>query len=553
MVLSRFWYLVLALALGASAYLLFVATAVHNREALRAAREGLQPDVQVVASYLRDDARRRSSLLIAPSLDEEIRSQVAKSSAAADKVPAEARDKARSALRKQGEAMPADGRFDALFAVDAAGRVVAQTGFDQAAGLEGFELGGYPLVADALHGWVRDDAWVLGGRIYRVVARPIELEAGALPAGAIVGARIVDDTFARELSRRTSAAVGFYAAGKRVASGAPESFDTGQLDFITNDLAAVERDPAYKDKGLTDVRVLHGDLAVIYARLPGEAWDLGAGFAVARLAHLSGSPLEFESQKTEADKAAVPMGPLGAVAAALALIGLLFSVLEHTRPLHAFRSEVLRLAKGEIEQLTASRFRGVYRKIASDLNDGIEKVAAKGGGARRADLEQVLGPIPTQPAMSAFAFPGAADASSDVAATSATTPSAPRPLPVAPPPPPMRALEPTPIASSISSSAPPPPRPVPPRPPGRAEEADVEPSTQPLPEEMAEWLGVFDEFVRVKQQCSEPTEGLTFEKFQVTLRKNRDALVQKHACRRVKFTVYVKEGRAALKASPVRE
>jgi hypothetical protein len=72
-------------------------------------------------------------------------------------------------------------------------------------------------------------------------------------------------------------------------------------------------------------------------------------------------------------------------------------------------------------------------------------------------------------------------------------------------------------------------------------------------DEMAEWLSVYDDFVRTKRQCSEQVEGLTFEKFSHTLRKNRDLLVQRHACKRVKFSVYVKEGRASLKATPVRD
>ena len=68
-----------------------------------------------------------------------------------------------------------------------------------------------------------------------------------------------------------------------------------------------------------------------------------------------------------------------------------------------------------------------------------------------------------------------------------------------------------------------------------------------------EWQGVYDEFIRTKRECGEPTDGLTFEKFQQTLKKNRDALMQRHGCKRVKFSVYVKEGRASLKATPVRD
>ncbi len=71
--------------------------------------------------------------------------------------------------------------------------------------------------------------------------------------------------------------------------------------------------------------------------------------------------------------------------------------------------------------------------------------------------------------------------------------------------------------------------------------------------ETGEWLIVYEEFVRTKKQCGEATDGLTFEKFQHTLKKNRDALMQRHGCKRVKFSVYVKEGRASLKATPVKE
>jgi hypothetical protein len=64
---------------------------------------------------------------------------------------------------------------------------------------------------------------------------------------------------------------------------------------------------------------------------------------------------------------------------------------------------------------------------------------------------------------------------------------------------------------------------------------------------------VFDDFVELKRKCGEGIEGLTFDKFQVKLRQNRDSLVQKYACKGVKFQVYVKDGKAALKATPVKD
>ena len=74
----------------------------------------------------------------------------------------------------------------------------------------------------------------------------------------------------------------------------------------------------------------------------------------------------------------------------------------------------------------------------------------------------------------------------------------------------------------------------------------------PAPDELVDWQRVFQEFLAVKQQCGESTTSLTFDKFQGTLQRNKDALVGRHGCSRVRFTVYVKEGKAALKASPVK-
>ncbi|HEX5750070.1 MAG TPA: MXAN_5187 family protein [Archangium sp.] len=64
---------------------------------------------------------------------------------------------------------------------------------------------------------------------------------------------------------------------------------------------------------------------------------------------------------------------------------------------------------------------------------------------------------------------------------------------------------------------------------------------------------VFREFVVTRDQCGEPNDGLTYDKFVAKLRKNKEQLVQKYACKTVRFQVYVKEGKAALKATPVKD
>jgi len=70
--------------------------------------------------------------------------------------------------------------------------------------------------------------------------------------------------------------------------------------------------------------------------------------------------------------------------------------------------------------------------------------------------------------------------------------------------------------------------------------------------ESEEWRAVFNEFLGLKRQCGENVDGFTFEKFEQTLTKRKDALMKQHGASHVKFSVYVKDGKAALKASPLR-
>ena len=63
---------------------------------------------------------------------------------------------------------------------------------------------------------------------------------------------------------------------------------------------------------------------------------------------------------------------------------------------------------------------------------------------------------------------------------------------------------------------------------------------------------VYMEFLATKQQCGESSIGLTLDKFRLRLQENKNALMAKHACRTVRFAVYVKDGKAALRATPVK-
>ncbi len=64
---------------------------------------------------------------------------------------------------------------------------------------------------------------------------------------------------------------------------------------------------------------------------------------------------------------------------------------------------------------------------------------------------------------------------------------------------------------------------------------------------------VFRDFIATRERCGEQADGLTFEKFKLKLLKNKDQLVAKYNCRSVRFQVYTKDGKAALKATPVKD
>src|SRR6478609_7226812 len=215
MLLSRFWYAVLGLFCAASLYVAYLAVGQYNRRNNLAASELIASDTQTVGWALQIDGRRRLDALLVGAVDKGVQDALIASNGK-DGVPPNARIGARKALASVLEKIPAEYRGDALFAVDRDGRMVGQVGYDAAAN-EDFELGGYAAVNDALHGYLRDDTWIWGGRIYRVVAL-----------------RLVDAKFAQELARRTRANVAFFSAGQRVASAAgSEGFEDNAFELVT--------------------------------------------------------------------------------------------------------------------------------------------------------------------------------------------------------------------------------------------------------------------------------------------------------------------------------
>lgn len=602
MVFSRFWYLVVGVAVAGALFLAYVAVGVTNKNSERTSARLLTANSVAVGLYLKDDAARRANALTQLAVTPELADVLRKAQTAdtLKDVDSPLRTKAAAALRKYREQPQDFVAFDALWVVDVHGRVVASDNFEKAANAEGFEMGGYPVVADALHGYIRDDTWLMDDEVWRIVARPVETEVGAAPVGALVAGKKLDDAIARDVVAHTGAAIVFYGGGQFVAKATPPASDTHLVNLTREDIAKLRLlgpEDGYQEQGISKPQLLQHaagyDLRAVFTRLPGEAWDMGAGFAVMHQYQRIVTPADFYSLATDEEKRSVPLPLLLGVALVLALVGFFFTGLEHGAPLAGFKRGLTALAKkgNAIDVLKPSTYRGPYKELAALVNDALDKVASTAGIDRGpADLQQVLGPLPTAPVMSAFALHGSSDGTSPKAALPVRSLPTPK-LPSAPIPAKARPLvlavdgaplaifdeptqvndastgrmgelsggamrdaggllidEPTAVVDDVVMRRQAGQKPQ--QGPGSGH-APAQVLNEPVDEE-TEWQRVYEEFIQLKNQLSEPTEKVTYEKFRGTLQRNKDALVARHGCSRVAFKVYEKQGRAALKASPMK-
>lgn len=71
--------------------------------------------------------------------------------------------------------------------------------------------------------------------------------------------------------------------------------------------------------------------------------------------------------------------------------------------------------------------------------------------------------------------------------------------------------------------------------------------------ESTHYKEVYEKFVQTRIECGEDTSDLNFDRFVAKLLKNRQQIIEKHKAKSVRFQVYVKDGKAALRALPVRD
>ncbi len=598
--LSRLWYLVLAVALGIALAGAFLNKSAASREAEFQLDEQLRRDRIEAELWLRLDARLRLDALATLAVEPEVRQALRNSSNNQGTLAPKVRRRLSNKLNVLNAKLE-EGKGDMVFAVDAEGEVVATLDKND---MSDQRLEKMPLVRDALRGFMRDDVWVYNGGVYRMAARPVF--DGGRYVGAIVHGMAVGDDLARRLGEKLPNATVVFFFGDEVIGAHTGGTTAPTRSEVKNGLAGVVANMSDTEGSVKIDERTRG----IASPIRGGAAHAHVGYMVGRNGSRAGLGGLFANTSSE-DVASLPWWAIVGIPLVLLGLGLFLLYMEHDKAVGILRKASAGLAKNEISGLPAGELRRHYRNIAENINTALRAgVGFKKDAKQRAsvNLDDMLSSTRESTDTGYFGFeqeaPTARRTSVDEAVESSApktngtstarpegaTTARPKETPTAGP-----NGAPTSRPNRSQSSRPPAPTPrhrqalaaradkeltpTPDDPPTRPRAivdeyegsyddgfGDTEQSTQvthinqellekssPGEEgEEAHFREVFDQFVATQKECGGPVAGLTFDKFVSKLHAAREQVMKRHNAASVRFTVYVKEGRAALKASPIK-
>ncbi len=479
-----------------------------------------------------------------------------------------------------------------MVAIDANGRVVARVGADEKD--YGDNIGGAEVVSDALRGYLSDDVWGTGGELLRVAGAPVLSKSRDRLVGALYVGADTGRTFAERLKKNLDVDVALLLMGKVVASTVDSktlALLPGVIDQHRAEIEDVKRTPAlsFEVDGET--------LLAVAAPFPGQASEQQAYYVL--IGHKPakadlGSVLANTSARDLRWSTFPWLSLVGALLAMIA-IGLFLQRYEVEWPIARMRAELRRLVKGEMSRLDDHRFAGHFGGIARDVNAALDHAntsisqvgvgavvpAVPGLGASGPNGAGAAGPQPGIPGRGGGLGLPAVTSPAGAGSLFGVAPSAPPPAGdgFAPPPPP--GFAPPSAPSAVPTFGPPvlPVLPAPQLPAGvraMSRGPAIAPLGQAAPQAARPAAGppvvsssdptqsdsedddelhmraVYSEFLVAKQQCGESVAGLTLDKFRLRLQENRNSLMARHACRTVRFAVYIKDGKASLRATPVK-
>jgi hypothetical protein len=591
---SKIWFFLVALGAAAAFTIALVLPRPAERTLVHEEQQRLAVACGVIGILLADDAHKRVEVTGAFARRAEIGDALEQASAV-EKLDDARMKQVREVGKKVMEAIEGERKPDFAILVDRRGRAVARVQLDE--NDYGDVVSGRPLIDDALAGYQRDDLWTQNGTMYFVSAAPV-IKRDAY-VGAVVLGHYVTTDLAKKLVKGLNVDVGFFLGPDDVAGSYHSTFDHGAMQDAVKKLSGGDLSRDCEANSPLALHAGNDDYTAIVARLPGEAALKQAYYSVyiKRPEGLGFTSTLKVVQQQDLSFRNFPWLVVGGGFLLVLVLGIGLMFVESDRPLRRLTADAVRLGKGEKERLSEEQHGGKFGSIARSVNIHIDKIAREAKTAKK-DMDQLLGPAPEGSLgtidLLATALPSVRPGG---AAPSASPPPSdfrfggPAAPPVQPPPQPpsrMRKAQTAPgvaVPATPAIEAPPPPVPIQMRqPPPAALDDDIlgppgappqQSDSQSTPIRMSGPMAalpatpassssgpivvdpyfkqIFDQFVVVKKSCNEPTASLTYGKFAEKLSKNRDDLMAKTGCREVRFTVYVKDGKAALKATPVKD
>ena len=519
MILSRFWYLILAVAAGAAVTVALLTDAASTRKEDSRTEQELQRDHFEVDLLLRLDARARleaiGPIAADPKILDALRGDMKRRDGATE-TPLETHLRALNSQMKELQG-------DFLIAMNSAGQIAGAVGIRKVP--KGSSLKSLPVVEKALLGHIVDDVLVMNTGVFRVAARPVI--HGGRYVGAILHGHALDDELARRIAEGMGKTTVVFFWNEAVighhmpaAKGAVRTEDVrSQIDTGMTALGNPFRTPS--------------NAYVMFSKVKGSAAALGVGYALAR-------PIESEQGQGVLDSISkedqVPQSVLMQILAAVAiatLLGVGFTWLERDRPLHRLIAELSKNSPGAQPRIDISRLRGAHQVLGQRINEALESNGSNGTGRIEArELKELLDAKPQKEPTPLFGF---ATAAIDDDKRPNTPPKA---APQQPKPEILKAAPPRPKPEILKAKHLPPDS-------DEEETADGKLLTQEI-----HYRETYERYIQTRIECGESTRGVTYERFLQTLKKNHERIAQQHGTNSVVFKVYVKNGKAALKATP---
>jgi hypothetical protein len=549
MFLSKIWFILVGLLAGVAVTAAFVAPRPADRRIEQLEGQRMDRAQYAAEQILNNDARRWIDYVSKLGID----GKVIDALDGASRVPSDLRivhDSLRSRLRELVPDRQAIG-VESLIAVDAKGREV---------------------VADALRGYLSDDVWGAGNRLRRIGAAPVLSKSHDRIVGALVVAVETGKRLVEMWKRNLGVEVAIVLRKQVLSSTLPEALLTQLPETIRAHAAEIDR---VKRTHALPVYMGNERLLMVAAPFVGEAGAQHAYYVLLTKKSPESDPWALLSSTSSDDLkwGRFPWLSLGGGILGIIAIGLILQRKEVDGPLKRLRTEVHHLAKQELHKIDDTRYGGKLGAIARDINAALEHYThaplPKSETARK-DISAILDPkaasadgksfdvSQTAPAKAAVPPPAA------MAASLFGTPKAVPGLGGAPPVPPPIPM--TPVTSPVPFTVPAPSfaplapagaaagaagahTPTLPPPAGTREKRG---SNEPDEADLAHFRQIFDEYVELRQKCGESIAGLSIDKFTAKLQSNREQLVSKHGCRTARFSVYEKDGKAAIRAMPVK-